>query len=220
MPNPATGSQAQTFADVNTDADPLDPGIYCFAPIADLTNYDRPTKGDRTEVGDTMAKIPTTTVTSPVDGDRDAITSVTIGTLVYDHAVVKELHERGRTPTGTVTFYLRPDRGPSGPASAKDYVDDPNGESGEATPATMRARTTRTARCKPRAQASQSTRTAFGASASTRRPGTRTTRSDDATRVECFEVTATSSAVSRQRWLHERQPPGLDGRRRASSTAR
>jgi hypothetical protein len=105
---PPDGEASATSPAVNTQASPLGPGRYCFrAEYEGDSNY-----GALTHTGTgnsecfTVAKINTTTVTTPSDGSGVALSSpVAFGTTLYDKAVVTGTSVGG-SPTGTVDFLI------------------------------------------------------------------------------------------------------------------
>ncbi|HEU5034192.1 MAG TPA: Ig-like domain-containing protein [Mycobacteriales bacterium] len=113
-----TGAVATASSpDVNTASDPLSPGRYCFrAEWSGDTNYTQPLVeyGGPTGTGGTVsghnecfttAKINTQTVTTPVDASGASVSSVTLGSTVYDRAIVTGT-AAGGDPTGSVNFYV------------------------------------------------------------------------------------------------------------------
>ena len=107
--NPANthdGISGADSSDVNTAASPLAPGAYCFAAVADLTNYDDPPRATNlTTECFTVAKIPSSTVTTPVDGSGVETHSIALGGSIRDKAVVTGT-VAGGIPTGTVDFFV------------------------------------------------------------------------------------------------------------------
>jgi hypothetical protein len=106
---PPAGKAQATSDNVNTAANPLTPGRYCFrADWPGDTNY----VGALSHVGSNdsecfiVRQIPTTTVTTPSDSSGTGLSgSQALGTTIYDKAVVTGTSVGG-TPTGTVDFYL------------------------------------------------------------------------------------------------------------------
>ena len=107
---PPPGEATATSGDVNTAANPLTPGRYCFrADWPGDTNY---TDGPFTHSGTgdsecfVVRQIATTTVTTPSDSSGTALSgSQALGTTIKDKAVVTGT-SIGGTPTGTVDFFL------------------------------------------------------------------------------------------------------------------
>jgi hypothetical protein len=104
---PATDGKAKaTSPAVNTSGSPLGPGRYCFrAEYEGDTNYGA---GTHAGIGNsecfTVAKINTTTVTTPSDGSGVALNGpVAFGTTLFDKAVVTGTSVGG-SPTGSVDF--------------------------------------------------------------------------------------------------------------------
>jgi hypothetical protein len=200
-----SGSGATASADspdVNTSANPLEPGRYCFrATWPGDTNY----PGTLTEFGGsngtnecfTVAKIPTTTKTTPSVGSGK---TTTFGSSVTDHAIVQANQTGDGTPTGTVTFFVCNPTQTSGGACP-----DPNG-----TPVGSPVTTQAVTGSSPPASSADSSAvmanmtgtwcfravyTPGGAN------GSNYTGSSDATSGECFTVTDTTTATSAQTWL-------------------
>ena len=104
-----TGTTATAQSpDVNTSANVLAPGYYCFrSEWPGDTNYPTPlaefggTNG--TNECFTVQTIPTKTTTVPSAGLSG---SAVFGSTVTDHGVVTATATGGGTPTGTVTFYV------------------------------------------------------------------------------------------------------------------
>src|SRR5262245_22457294 len=99
-----------TSPDVNTAASPLAPGRYCFRAEwpgdanypPPLTAFGGPTGSDECF---TVAKIPSATVTTPVDGSGVETHAITLGDSIFDRAVVTGT-AAGGDPTGSVTFFV------------------------------------------------------------------------------------------------------------------
>ena len=104
-------STATSFPAVNTVGSPLLPGRYCFrAEWPGDSNYpitNPPLKESGT--GDSecfaVAKIPTSTVTTPVDGSGTETHTIVLGGSIQDKAVVTGQTTSGPIPTGNVTFF-------------------------------------------------------------------------------------------------------------------
>jgi hypothetical protein len=104
----ANGIATANSGDVNTAANPLTPGRYCFrADWPGDTNY----PGALTEFGGTngtnecftVRTITTTTTTTPSAGHGG---NATFGSSVTDHAVVQADQSGDGFPSGTVTFFI------------------------------------------------------------------------------------------------------------------
>ncbi len=91
--------------DVNTPAEPLLAGHYCFrAEWPGDTNYVGALTFDGSDECFEVAKINTQTVTTPVDGSGVETHSITLGDSIFDKAVVTGT-EAGGDPTGSVTAF-------------------------------------------------------------------------------------------------------------------
>jgi hypothetical protein len=104
------GVSTATSPYVNTVASPRTAGRYCFrAEWPGDTNYPGALKewGGTSGTGEcfTVSKIDTSTVTTPNDGTHlsTAVTTITLGSSIYDTAVVTGT-SAGGDPDGTVTF--------------------------------------------------------------------------------------------------------------------
>ncbi len=86
---------------------PLSPGHYCFrAEWPGDANYAGPvTFTDSTSECFDVAKLPTNTVTTPVDGSGTETHSITLGDSIFDKAVVTG-SAAGGDPTGDVNFFV------------------------------------------------------------------------------------------------------------------
>jgi hypothetical protein len=200
-----SGSGATASADspdVNTSANPLTPGRYCFrAEWPGDANY----PGTVTEFGGatgtnecfTIRTIPTTTTTTPSVGSGG---TTTFGSSVTDHALVQATESGDGTPTGTVTFFVCSPAQVSGGACP-----DPNGTqvgspvttqavSGSSPPASFADSTAVTVDMTG-TWCFRAVYTPGGAN------GSNYTGSSDATSGECFTVTDTTAATSAQDWL-------------------
>jgi hypothetical protein len=186
---------------VNTSANPLAPGRYCFrAEWPGDTNY----VGALVEYGGvngtnecfTVAKINTQTVTTPVDSSGTSVSTVTLGSTVYDKAVVTGTSVGG-DPTGTVSFFIC---GPiaSGTCDGTTNVGTAvtgnpvtlvsDGNSSTYTSSATSGGVTPTAVGRYCFRGEYSGSTVYNSS------------SDSAT-TECFTVTDTTSLTSAQNWL-------------------
>src|SRR5438034_4593231 len=95
--------------DVNTGIG-LTPGRYCFrAEWPGDANYTTALKeyggADGTNECFTVAKVPSVTVTTPVDGSGTPKNAIQLGESIYDKAVVTG-SAVGGIPTGTVSFFI------------------------------------------------------------------------------------------------------------------
>jgi hypothetical protein len=203
-PNTEDGISGADSPDVNTDASPLAPGAYCFAAVADLTNYADPSRATNTTTECfTVAKIPTTTVTEPrLAADGTPITApVPIGTHVVDHALVTGT-DAGGNPTGTVDFFICNPTQVTGGAGS-EVCADPNGTALAGNPVTL----TPVAGSSSQSEATSSPdvivnmvgvwcfRAVYTPTGSTY------LGSSDATHTECFTVRDSTSITSVQNWL-------------------
>jgi hypothetical protein len=190
--------------DVNTAASAtgiLAPGRYCFrAEWPGDTNY----VGKLVEYGGangtdecfTVAKIDTQTVTTPVDGSGTTVSTVTLGSTVFDKAVVTGT-AAGGDPTGTVSFFVcgpiasgtcdgTTNVGTAVSGNPKTLVSD--GDSTTFTSSATSGGVTPTAVGRYCFRGNYSGSTIYNSS------------SDSAT-TECFSVTDTTSLTSAQDWL-------------------
>lgn len=198
--NPANthdGISGADSSDVNTVASPLAPGAYCFAAVADLTNYDDPPRATNlTTECFTVAKIPTSTVTTPVDGSGTPTSSIALGQSIFDRAVVTGT-AAGDDPTGTVKFFVcGPIAAPATCTTGGTQVGaPPEGETlvSDGDPTTFTSSATSDA-FEPSAIGRYCFRGEYGGS-------TVYEPSSDSGANECFTVTTTSSATSQQNWL-------------------
>jgi hypothetical protein len=203
-PNTEDGISGADSPDVNTDASPLAPGAYCFAAVADLTNYTDPPRATNTTTECfTVAKIPTTTVTEPrLAADGTPITApVPIGTHVVDHALVTGT-DAGGNPTGTVDFFICNPTQVTGGAGS-EVCADPNGTALAGNPVTL----TPVVGSSSQSEATSSPdvivnmvgvwcfRAVYTPTGSTY------LGSSDATHTECFTVRDSTSITSVQNWL-------------------
>jgi hypothetical protein len=201
----SAGIGTATSSDVNTAANPLAPGRYCFeASWPGDNNY----PGVLTEHGGavstdgecfTVATITTTTVSSPSLGTG----SINFGSSVTDHDLVTAASAGGGTPTGTVAFYV---------CNPTQVV--ANGGTCSATTGTTVDTSVNTAASIPATVPPSSTAdssaitaniTGTWCFASVYTPGgangSNYTGSNDSTSNECFTVTDTTSGSSTQSWL-------------------
>jgi len=106
---PLSGSGATASATSDTlDTTGLTPGRYCFrAEWPGDTNYPGALKESGT--GDSecfiIAKLPTSTVTTPVDGSGTPKSTILLGGSIFDKAVVTG-SAAGGDPTGQVNFFV------------------------------------------------------------------------------------------------------------------
>ena len=191
-----------TSPDVNTAANPLAPGTWCFrAEWPGDTNYPAALSefggANGTNECFTVQKIKTTTVTTPSVGSGGI---ATFGSSVTDHALVTAAQGGGGTPTGTVTFFVCNPTQTSGGACP-----DPNGTqvgnavttqavTGSSPPASSADSDAKTVD-KTGTWCWRAVFTPGGAN------GSNYTGSSDASTGECFTVTDTTSITSAQDWL-------------------
>jgi hypothetical protein len=187
--------------DVNTSANPLAAGRYCFRaewpgdanyPAA-LTEF-----GGATGTNEcfTVQQIATTTVSTPSVGHGG---TATFGSSVTDHALVTAVQSGDGTPTGTVTFFVCDPTQTSGGAcpSGGTQIGDPvttQAVSGSDPPASFADSGSVTAN-KTGTWCFRAVYTPGGANESNY------TGSSDATSGECFTVTDTTASTSAQDWL-------------------
>jgi hypothetical protein len=191
-----------TSPNVNTTANPLTPGTYCFrAEWPGDTNY----PAALTEFGGasgtnecfTVRTIPTTTTTTPSVGSGG---TTTFGSSVTDHAIVQATQSGDGTPTGTVTFFVCDPTQTSGgacPAPNGTQVGNPvttQAVSGSNPPASSADSIAITAN-KTGTWCFRAVYTPGGAN------GSNYTGSSDATSGECFTVTDTTASASAQTWV-------------------
>jgi hypothetical protein len=187
--------------DVNTAANPLTPGHYCFrATWPGDTNY--PTA--LTEFGGlngtnecfTVRTIPTTTTTTPSPGSGG---TTTFGASVTDHAIVQATLSGDGTPTGTVTFFVCNPNQTTGGAC-------PTGGTQVGNPVTTAA----VANSSPPASSADSdavtvNQTGIWCWRAVYTPGgangSNYTGSSDASSGECFTVNDSTASTSAQDWL-------------------
>ena len=100
------GTATATSASVNTGSG-LAPGFYCFGASwsGDSTYPGGAGSTSSTNECFTVAKINTSTVTTPNDGSGTAETTIALGSTIYDTAVVTG-NSVGGDPTGFVVFHV------------------------------------------------------------------------------------------------------------------
>src|SRR5207248_3377759 len=103
------GTATANSPDVDTGAGPT-PGQYCFrAEWPGDTNYTTPLSeyGGATGTNEcfSVAKVPSSTVTTPVDGSGTPTSAIQLGDSIYDKAVVTG-STAGGIPTGNVNFFI------------------------------------------------------------------------------------------------------------------
>jgi len=103
------GTASADSPDVNTGPG-LTPGRYCFrAEWPGDANYTTALKeyggADGTNECFTVARVPSSTVTTPVDGSGTPKNAIQLGESIYDKAVVTG-SAVGGIPTGTVSFFI------------------------------------------------------------------------------------------------------------------
>ncbi len=197
-----TGATASADSpDVNTSANPLPPGRYCFrATWPGDANY----PGTFTEFGGlngtnecfTVQQISTATMTTPSPGSGG---TTDFGSMVTDHAVVTAANSSDGTPTGTVTFFVcDPTQTSAGTCP------DPKGTQ-VGSPVTATA----VANSSPPASSADSSavtvnKTGTWCFRAVYTPGGANgpnyTGSSDASSGECFTVTDTTAGTSAQTW--------------------
>lgn len=199
-----SGSGATASADspdVNTSANPLTPGRYCFrATWPGDTNYPTALSENGGTGGTnecfTVQTIMTTTQTTPSAGSGG---TTTFGSSVTDHAVVQAVQAGDGTPTGTVTFFLCNPGQVSGGTCA-------TGGNQVGNPVT----TTAVANSSPPASSADSdavtvNQTGTWCFRAVYTPGgangANYTGSSDSSPGECFTVTDTTASTSLQDWL-------------------
>jgi len=188
-----------TSAAVNTAANPLSPGRYCFrAEWPGDSNYVGALShsNSTTECFD-VVQHSTTTVTTPQAGGSN-ITTVAFGTSVTDHAVITGASGFGDV-TGTVNFFICNPSQTTGLAGSEVCA---TGGTAAGSPSASPV----AAADPPRSTADSNAVTAnqlgvwcFRAEYDSNTANY--TDSSDARHSECFSVTTTSSGTSAQRWL-------------------
>ena len=109
LSNTATqGVSTATSDAINTTGSPLSTGRYCFkGSWAGDTNYPLGASDNSATECFVVIQIPTTTVTTPSDSSGTALSGTqSLGTLLYDKAVVTANTTGGGNVTGTVDFFL------------------------------------------------------------------------------------------------------------------
>ena len=99
--NPATYTSSTTSGGVA----PTVPGRYCFRAEYEGSAIYQPSGDNTVTECFVVEKIPTITVTTPVDGSGTPTSSITLGQSIQDRAVVSGSLIVG-DPTGTVDFYV------------------------------------------------------------------------------------------------------------------
>jgi hypothetical protein len=103
----SAGTATVNSDNLNTSSSPLQPGNYCFgATWPGDTNYPGALSDNGTNECFSVAQIPTSTVTTPNDGSGvpGAESTITLGSTIYDTAVVSGTSVGG-APTGSVDFH-------------------------------------------------------------------------------------------------------------------
>jgi hypothetical protein len=182
---------------------PLAPGRYCFrAEWPGDSNYDGPLSfTNNTDECFDVAKIPTTTTTTPEAPAGTPITSVAVGTSVFDHAIV-EGTAAGGNPTGSVDFFIC-DPGQTTGAAGSEVCADPNGTALAGNPRPLSnvsgSSTQSEATSSPAVVVNKVGVWCFrGVYNPT---GNTYLGSSDARHSECFTVTDTATGTSLQNWL-------------------
>jgi hypothetical protein len=149
-----------------------------------------------------VRQLPTTTVTTPVDGSGVTFTSVPFGSSVYDHAVVTG-DAAGGTPTGTVSFFICDPSQVTGSAGSEVCASGNGtalaGNPVTATPVLLSSPPQSEATSSPAVVANKTGVWCFRATYTPDTSGY--LGSSDATHNECFTVNDTSSINSQQTWL-------------------
>ncbi len=147
-----------------------------------------------------VRQLPTTTVTTPVDGSGIPVSSVSFGSSVFDHAVVTGA-AAGGTPTGTVNFFICDPTQVTGGAGSEVCA------GGTALSGNPRTATAIALSNPPQSEATSSpavtaNQTGVWCFRATYTPDTNGyIGSSDATHDECFTVTDTTSTTTAQDWL-------------------
>ncbi len=203
---PNDGIATAVSPEVNTGAG-LANGHYCFRAEwpGDPTygTFSPPiTNPDNTEECFQVLQHPTQTVTDPQQPPGTTITGdVALGSSVVDHAVVTDLDAGGGPPTGSVNFFVCNPTQTSG-GSGSEFCDSGFGDPVTGNPVALTLGS-------PTADQSEATSGAVTANllgvwcfrATYVPSGTVFTGSSGDGHQECFRVTTTSSAISRQNWL-------------------
>ncbi len=189
--NTTDGTASADSPNVNTVANPLGPGHYCFrAEWPGDANYSGTSFTNATDECFDVAKINTQTVTTPVDGSGTPTSTITLGQSIYDRAVVTGTGAGG-DPTGTVSFFI------CGPLASGTCSSDGSPVSGNPVTLTGNGNNTSTATSgavTPGAVGRYCFRGEYSGSI-VYNP------SSDSGENECFTVTDTASIVSGQTWL-------------------
>src|SRR4051794_28658853 len=109
LANTATqGKSSATSAAVNTAANPLAPGRYCFAGTwAGDDNYPEGASDTSSRECFTVIQVGTQTVTTPTNGSGTALSGTqALGTTIYDKAVVTAAANGAGPIAGDVTFFV------------------------------------------------------------------------------------------------------------------
>jgi Bacterial Ig-like domain (group 3) len=195
--SPPAGEAQATSAAVNTAANPLAPGRYCFrAEWPGDENYPGALSHAGTGNSEcfTVAKIPTNTVTTPVDGSGTPVSTISLGGSIFDRAVVTG-NAVGGDPTGEVNFFV------CGPIAAPAVCDtggtavagNPKTLIADSDPATFTSSAT-SGEFMPTEVGRYCFRAEYGGS-------TVYLPSSDSGANECFTVTAQSAVATAQDWL-------------------
>lgn len=183
--------------DVNTPANPLLAGHYCFrAEWPGDSNYVGALTFDGSGECFDVAKINSQTVTTPVDGSGVETHSITLGDSIFDKAVVTGT-AAGGDPTGSVTFFVcKLASGLCDDSDAAHHGDQVGAAKTlipDADPATFTSSATSDA-FKPDTVGRYCFRAEYGGSDIYNASG-------DSSSNECFTVTTSSSTSSEQVWL-------------------
>ena len=182
---------------MNTVASPLAPGRYCFraewpgdanyvgAPI----HFGGP---NGTNECFTVAKLPSNTVTTPVDGSGVETHSITLGDSIFDKAVVTG-EAAGGDPTGDVTFFICGPIASGTCSTGGTQVGSPVALVSDGNPLTFTSSAT-SAATTPAAVGRYCFRADYGGS-------TTYNASSDSGANECFTVNDTTAAAPVQVWL-------------------
>jgi len=188
-----------TSAAVNTAANPLSPGRYCFrAEWPGDSNYVGALShsNSTTECFD-VVQHSTTTVTTPQAGGSN-ITTVAFGTSVTDHAVITGASGFGDV-TGTVNFFICNPSQTTGSAGSEVCATGGTAAGSPSASPVAAADPPRSTADSNSVIANQLGVWCFRAEYDSNTANY--TDSSDARHSECFSVTTTSSGTSAQRWL-------------------
>jgi hypothetical protein len=147
-----------------------------------------------------VQQLPTTTVTTPVDGSNATVSTASFGASVFDHAVVTG-SAAGGSPTGTVSFFICDPNHTSG-LPGFEVCADGTGTALIGNPVAVTAgpgANQSQATSSPAVVANQVGVWCFRATFTP--TGTFYTGSSDATHDECFTITDTTSVGTAQNWL-------------------